>query len=125
MSNKKFILSEDIDGEAVIVPEQEEVIIPEDVKKSALVSMLNDTINKEWEALNNINSNIATIKYEDPNLSDVIEILNTLVTEKTIHIGMLTKALSIIDNENQQLMDAGVEKAEEIISEPAKDLENK
>ena len=94
----------------------------EQVKTAALTAMINDTINAEWEGLNRIKSDIATLELEAPEETEVKEILKTIQMEKTIHIGMLTKALSLLDDETQSLMDAGVEKAEEVISEPAQEL---
>ena len=114
----KFTLKEDIDELEVIEEPSEET------KKAALVQMINDTINSEWDSLNTIKSDIATLESEAPEKEDIKIILNNILTEKTIHIGMLTKALSLLDDGSQELMDAGVEKAEEIISEPAStDLE--
>lgn len=112
----KFNLNEDIEEIAIEEPSAE-------VKKAALVQMINTTINSEWDSLNRIKSDIATLELEAPEQEEIKEILKTILTEKTIHIGMLTKALSLLDEETQSLMDAGVEKAEEVISEPAKDLE--
>ena len=113
----KFNLKEDIE-EVVTVEEPSE-----EIKKSSLVVMINDTINSEWDSLNRIKSNIATLESEAPEQTEIKEILKTIQLEKTIHIGMLTKALSLLDEETQSLMDAGIEKAESVISEPAQDLE--
>ena len=99
-------------------PHLREQPTPEMVDK-ALSEMINNTIKNEWDALNMINSNIATLNYESPDKTDLIALLNEIADEKTIHIGMLNKALSLIDDTQQELMDAGEEKAEEIISEPA------
>jgi bacterioferritin (cytochrome b1) len=113
----KFELKEDIEEISVVEEPSEEV------KNAALVQMINDSINSEWDSLNKIKSNIATLESEAPEQDEIKEILKTILMEKTIHIGMLTKALSLLDKETQDLMDAGVEKAEAVISEPAKDLE--
>ena len=95
----------------------------EQVKTAALAAMINDTINAEWESLNRIKSDIATLELEAPEETEVKEILKTIQMEKTIHIGMLTKAVSLLDDETQNLMNARIEKAEEVISEPAQDLQ--
>ena len=116
-TNMKFNLKEDIEEISVVEEPSEEV------KNAALVQMINDSINSEWDSLNKIKSNIATLEAEAPEQDEIKEILKTIQTEKIIHIGMLTKALSLLDKETQDLMDAGVEKAEAVISEPAKDLE--
>lgn len=50
---------------------------------------------------------------------DIINILNSLADDATIGVGMLAKASELIDDSTKKLMDAGTEKAEEIISEPA------
>ncbi len=105
----KFNLKEDIEEISVVDEPSEEV------KKASLVQMINDSINSEWDALNRIKSNIATLESEAPEQEEVKNILNSILDEKIIHIGMLTKVLSLLDNKTQVLMDAGVEKAEEVI----------
>ena len=144
MADKKYTLNEDFfedEIEAGIVPEVKEpepvdyplddnVVIAaepkftdtpdEEVVNDAIETLLNNSIRREFESIDALNSDIATIKAETPNNTDIINILKTIITEKNMHVGMLTKALSLANGgEKEKLMNAGIEKAEEIISEPA------
>lgn len=143
MADKKYTLNEDFfedEIEAGIVPEEvkepvdypldDNVVIAaepkftdtpdEETVNDALEALLNNSIRREFELIDALNSDIATIKAETPNNTDIINILKTIITEKNMHVGMLTKALSLANGgEKEKLMNAGIEKAEEIISEPA------
>lgn len=116
MVKKKYTLSEDFVDTEVInnAPVENNSAI-----NDALKTLLNNTIKREFEYLDSINSDIATIKAEAPEKTDIIAILEEVATEKNIHVGMLTKASSLVDGEAEELMNAGIEKAEQIISEPA------
>ena len=110
--------------------EPEEVTIKaeepsEQVQENAFSDLINFAIQKEWEIISQINSLIATFDYEykEDNKDDVTAILNQLVDDSTINVGMLHKVAELVSNKTADLMNAGEEKAEEIISEPAKDLE--
>lgn len=121
---KKYTLSEDFEDEVipVAIPNEAELaapVIEPEVKNNALKTLLNNSIKREFEYLDSLNSDIATIKQEAPERQDIISILEEVALEKNIHVGMITKALSLLDDEAQNLMNAGVEKAEQIISEPA------
>ena len=95
--------------------------VPQEVEANAFKGLITDLIQSEWNSINNLNSVIATLvgtEYE--NISDI---LNAIADEKVVQIGMLTKASEMIDNSDSVLMNQGVEQAETIVSEPAKDLE--
>lgn len=79
--------------------------------------MINDLVQKEWESINNIKSIIATLSAEENANQDVIAILESAVDEKTITVGMLTKASEIVDDKQSDLMQQGIEKAEEVVGE--------
>lgn len=113
-SKAKYINNETLlDGS-----ENEEV--SEDQIKQAFNTLVSDIIKQEFESLELINSSIATIDYEDiKEKESILAVLKTLVDEKNIHIGMLTGILEILDPKTSDLMTAGIEKAQEIISEPA------
>jgi len=122
---KKYTLSEDFEDEvvAVPVPEVAEVKPDQSIVDDAIKTLINNAIKREFDYLDSLNADIATIKQEAPEKTDIISILEEVAMEKNIHVGMLTKALSLIDSESQDLMNVGIEKAENIISEPAtKDL---
>ena len=107
--------------------EDEEIVIEEPVdeiseeqKRGAFTSLLNDIIKDEFALIEKLNSAIATIdSAELENKEDILTILKTVLDEKNINVGMLTKSLELVDSKSTELMTAGIEKADEIISEPA------
>lgn len=110
--------------------EPEEVTIKaeepsEQVQQNAFSDLINAAIQKEWDIISQINSLIATFdfEYKDENKDDITAILNQLVDDSTINVGMLHKVAELVSTKTSELLDSGEEKAEEIISEPAKDLE--
>lgn len=96
-----------------------------DVPESVFTDLINSAIQKEWDLISHINSLIATFdfEYKGDNKDDLASIFNQLVDDTTINIGMLHKAAELVSSKQAELMDAGEQKAEEIISEPAQDLE--
>ena len=87
--------------------------------------IINSLIKAEWEVISELNSVLATIKlsYSKENKEDIEKILNSILDDHTIDVGMLYKVYDLLGNKTSDLLDAGAEKAEEIISEPAADLE--
>jgi hypothetical protein len=110
--------------EDVYLEEPVEEISEEDIK-NAFTGLINDVIKEEFALIEKYTSAIATLEAEElANKEEILTILKSISDEKNIQVGMLTKALELIDNKSSELMNAGVEKAEEIISEPAStDLE--
>ena len=104
------------------VEEQPVEEVPAEVEANAYKTLITNLIQKEWDSINEINSVVATLvgtEYEE-----ISNILTSIADEKTVQIGMLTKASELIDDSDATLMNSGIEKAEEIISEPAStDLE--
>lgn len=107
--------------EVTIKPEEPS---PE-IQQNAFSDLINAAIQKEWEIISQINSLIATFDYEykEENKDDITAILNQLVDDSTINVGMLHKVAELVSTKTSELLDSGEEKAEEIISEPAQDLE--
>jgi rRNA processing protein Gar1 len=95
----------------------EEQPVPEEIKVNAFSSLVNASISREWEAIDAINSAIATFIVERPEDEASIEVLRQVVDEKTAHVGMLQKVLGIVDGKVYDLIKDGEEKAEEIVSE--------
>ena len=136
MNKRRFILKEDIDEEPIpldisfeevptevqaleepvieILPEE----VPEEVAANAYTDLLQDLLRKQWDVINSADSIIATMDAQETevNTEDVKAILNKLVEDTTVSIGMVTKALGVVDPSQEELMDQGVEKAEEVIS---------
>lgn len=138
MNKRRFILKEDIEETPIpvefpidevdilpVLPEEEPVIdsvqeeVPEEVAVNAYTDLLQDLLRKQWDVINSADSIIATIDTQeaDINKEDVKAILNKLVEDTTVSIGMVTKALGVVDPSQEELMDQGVEKAEEVINQ--------
>lgn len=86
--------------------------------KQACKSNMNDLIQEAWGFISNINSSVMMLDmdYKESNKSDIIELLNTIVNDLTINIGVLETCGSMIDNNADELIASGKEKAENILS---------
>ena len=133
---KRLVLSEDdIQDVELTLPEDDIVIdapviepvietepeteVKEEVVVNAYTDMLQDLLRKQWDVINSADGIIATIDLEsaEVNKEDVKAILNKLVEDTTVAIGMVTKALGVVDPSQEELMDKGIEKAEEVINQ--------
>ena len=92
--------------------------VPEEVAVNVYSDLLQNLLKKQWDVINEADSIIATLNSEesDINKEDLLAILNKLTEETTVSIGMVTKALGVVDPSQEELMNQGVEKAEEVIS---------
>lgn len=93
--------------------------IPEIALKNACQDMINDLIQTSWELISSINSTIATIEFDykqKENKNEIIELLNSIVDDSTINIGILHKVFELLNSEKANLLASGEEKAEQIIS---------
>lgn len=94
--------------------------------KNACENATNNIIQKAWELINEVNSFIATIEYDykEANKDEVTSILNSVIDDTTVNIGMLYKVISLFDNKTTELLDAGEQKADDLIqSESSEQLE--
>ena len=89
------------------------------IQETAFSDLINSVVKQEWELISLLNGTIASFNfdYKDENKEDIIAILNQIVDDTTINIGMLHKANELISTKSASLLNAGEEKAEEIISE--------
>lgn len=90
---------------------------------NAFVSLLNSAISNEWNQIETVKSYITTIdsiNNDNINKEDITLILNQIVDEKTMHVGMYQKAIELLDITPSNLVDKGEDKAEELI-EPLKE----
>lgn len=87
------------------------------VKKSCEAS-INSLIEGIWNFISEINSTISTLtfNYKENNKDDIINILDSIVNDLTINIGMLYKCSNIMDEKTAELIETGKEKAEDITS---------
>ena len=89
------------------------------VEEHAFTDMINNAIQQEWNLISALNGIAATFdfEYKDGNKQDIINVLNQIVDDTTINIGMLHKAAELVSLKTSELLDAGEEKAEEIIEQ--------
>ena len=125
---EKLILEEPIDE---IEVEEKDIEIPEaeleepiqvndilqDVVDNAYGNLISNSISREWDDINSYKDLVAQF-VSDNQFPEVVDILNQLIDDKTINVGMLTKALELINGtEQNNLMQQGIDKAEEVISD--------
>lgn len=103
--------------EEVEVKQEEVVNVDNEVKDNAFKTILTTAIQQEWDLINQFNSLIASFEfdYNKDNKEDIKTILNQLVDDATISVGMLYKIQDLISDETTKLIDLGIQKAEEII----------
>ena len=94
--------------------------IDEEIVKTASEETINFLIQKSWDFISDVKSVIATlaVNYEDELKDDVIEILNVVVDDATINIGVLQKVANMMNKRRLQLLNTGEDKVEQILSEP-------
>lgn len=114
-------LKQGIDVETGKVAEPEEIEKPsEEIITNAFEQMINDSIKQHWDTISNLNAIIATLDfdYKEANKEDIQKIMNELVDQTTINVGMLYKVLELVSGKTSDLIDKGVEKADDIVDEP-------
>lgn len=116
-------LNEDVEKEVNTeeVPEtasQAEEAKPE-IVETVFSDMINNAIQEQWNIISTLNSIIATFDfdYKGENREDILTILNQLVDDSTISVGMLHKISELVSTKVTELVTAGENKAENIISE--------
>lgn len=88
------------------------------LKTQACEMATNDLIQKFWDLVNNVTSLATTLDYElEENKTEIAEILNSITDDLTINIGMLYKVVEFLNQKTPELLAAGEEKAEELISD--------
>lgn len=97
-----------------IVPQDDIVIedeIPQEIKDNAVTSLLMDEIANLYASIDSLGSLIATFSSDNPR-EDIISIINQIIDDRTIQVGMLQKAIDLINGKSVELVDAGIEAAE-------------
>ena len=91
----------------------------EDLKNGAICSTINSFLNEKFNEIDGIKSLIATIGYEFPEggKDDIVGILNSVLDDCNIHIGVYQKALAELDPESQIAIEKGKDKAEDIVAD--------
>lgn len=87
--------------------------------ENAFQNSTNNLIQGYWNAINDINSLTAMIQHDfGSEKDDVVKLLESCVNDTTMIIGMLYKVFFSFNEQTEQLIDAGEEKAEEIMQNP-------
>lgn len=108
--------------EPIVVSTEVEPEISPEVRENAISTMINTGIAAELASIDDIKSYIATIEAEQPEFSEITEILKTISDEKTIIIGMYNTILDIINPEHAELIKTGEDRANEV-SDATEDVE--
>lgn len=121
--DEPIVVSTDIDPEAEPKDEKDDGAkdeeADEDLKNGAICSTINSFLNEKFNEIDGIKSLIATIGYEFPEggKDDIVGILNSVLDDCNIHIGVYQKALAELDPESQIAIEKGKDKAEDIIAD--------
>lgn len=92
--------------------------VPENLINNACQDIVNNLIQSAWNFISEINSTIATIEYDfkdEKTKKEITELLNSIVDDTTVNIGILHKVFELLNSEKANLLASGQEKAEEII----------
>ena len=92
----------------------EEPKVDPEVRDNAIVGILTSLVTDAYANIDSIKSAIATISTELPERDDLVAILNSVADERTTHVGMLQKAIDLIDGKSQGLVDSGKEIADNV-----------
>ena len=82
---------------------------------------VNTLMQQAWDFISNIKSVIATldVNYIGDSKKDILELLNTIVDDSTINVGVLQKITDLMNSKRVDLLDAGADKAEAILTKEA------
>ena len=109
---EKLILNED---DEEIIPEVE--VIEEEPKQeeidTGMYNIISQEIRDTLQDIENLKSIIATLKATDSGKEEVVASLESIIDERTIHVGMLQTILDSFSEGTQELIDQGVESIEE------------
>lgn len=92
----------------------EEPKVDPEVRDNAIVGILTSLVTDAYANIDSIKSAIATISTELPERDDITSILSNVADERTTHVGMLQKAIDLIDGKSQGLVDSGKEIADNV-----------
>jgi len=89
-----------------------------ELNNKACEEAINMLTKRLWDFIADINSVITTLEssYNADRKADVLQILDTILNDSTINIGMLQKIMSIMNDKTAMLIDSGEDKAEKIVS---------
>lgn len=114
----------DVEVEAPVVSE-EEIKVDSDMKENMITNILSNEINDAYNNISMLKGDITMVSQELPERTDILDVLNAIIDERAIHIGMLQKVLETINQKQADLIETGKEEAEAIASEPEANELNK
>lgn len=114
-----------IDASEIGIPEEksEEVLdkpiidsgsVTPQIEENAFGTIITNEMSETWMDIDRCKSILATLTSQKPELQDTIEILNTIINERIMHIGMLQRILGEISPIQTSLIKQG----EEVIKAP-------
>lgn len=103
-SDDRLFLSEDIDNQDII----DNIY---DSKAFDCLSLLSDAINDEYNTITKYSGIIGFIN-NDPSRKEVVDIINGIIADEYSHIGLLQKAMEIVNPTIESAIEAGKEEAE-------------
>ena len=115
-----------IDQVEETVPESIIEEVPVSVIANACQDVVNNLIQAAWNFISEVNSTIATLEYDfkdEAAKKEIIELLNTIVDDSTINIGVLHKVFELVNTDTANLLASGTEKAENIIDTDNTEIE--
>ena len=94
--------------------------VDEKMANLACEEAVNSLMQQSWDFISQVNSVIATldVNYKEDIKKDVLELLNVIIDDSTINIGVLQKITNMMNSKKVNLLNAGEDKAEEILEKP-------
>lgn len=96
--------------------------VDDETKSASFIDVLSMEMSETYNDISSLKSILTTLNVELPERDDIKDILNGIIDERTMHVGMIQKAIDMLNSEHKELLDAGEEKAEQIASEPANEM---
>ena len=98
--------------------------ISEEDKVNGFINILSSEVSEIYNNLASLKSILVTLNSDLPERDDVKDIIEEVINERTIHVGMIQKAIDLLSENHEELVDIGEEKAEQIVSETIQDTMN-
>lgn len=95
--------------------------ISEEEKNNGFINILSSEVSDVYNNLASLKSILVTLDSDLPNRDDIKDIIEEIINERTVHVGMLQKAIDLLSEDHKELVDVGEEKAEQIASETIQD----
>lgn len=100
--------------------DQKDDEIQKEYAQDGIKYAINTLTQKLWDIISQINSIVTTVKSENigsEKSEDLIKILDAVIDDLTIDLGMINRTSTLLDDKAFKLIDKGTEKASKLISE--------